>query len=58
MGTGRELRRAGGGRSGEGDLDEQAASADEEDEQASQGGGWATLLLSYLLLGFEICKVQ
>ena len=48
-----------GGRSGEGDLDERAAVTDEEeDEQASQGGGLATLLLSYLILGFEICKVQ
>ena len=42
----------------EGDLDEQAAAADEEDERAGQGEGWATLLLSCLLLGFEICKVH
>ena len=42
----------------EGDLDEQAAAADEEDERAGQGRGWATLLFSCLLLGFEICKVQ
>ena len=36
------------------DLDERTATAGEEDERASQGGGWATLLLSCLLLGFEI----
>ena len=42
----------------EGDLDEQTAAADEEDKRADQGEGWATLLLSCLLLGFDICKVQ
>jgi len=45
----------------EGDLDEREAAADEEDdedERAGRGEGWATLLLSCLLLGFEICKVQ
>ena len=41
----------------EGDLDERAAAADKEDQRADQGGDWATLLLSCLLLGFEICKV-
>ena len=39
----------------EGDRDERAAEADEEDEREGQGGGWATLLSSCLLLGFEIC---
>ena len=39
----------------EGDLDEREAVSVEEDEKAGQGGGWATLLLSFLLLGFEIC---
>ena len=54
-----ELRRAGGGRSGKRDLDERAAVTDEEeDERASQDGAWATLLLSCLLLGFDICKVH
>ena len=38
----------------EGDLDERAAAADEENEREGQGKGWATWLLSYLLLGFEI----
>ena len=42
----------------EGDLDKRAAAADKEDERAGQGKGWATLLLSCLLLDFEICKVQ
>ena len=37
-GAGRVLRRAGGRRSGDGDLDERATTADEEDERASQGG--------------------
>ena len=32
--------------------------ADEEDEQAGQGGGWATLLLSCLLLGLENVNEQ
>ena len=27
--------------------------ADEEDERVGQGGGWATLMLSCLLLGLE-----
>ena len=54
-GAGRGLRRVGGGRSGDGNLDEQAAVADEEGERVSHGGGWATLLLSCFLLGFEIC---
>ena len=35
----------------EGDLDERAAAADEEDKRADQGGHWITLLLSCLLLG-------
>ena len=42
----------------EGDLDEQAAVADKEDKRAGQGKGWATLLVSCLLLVFEICKVH
>ena len=45
----------------EGDLNKRAATADEEDEKdgrAGQGEGWAALLMSCLLLGFEICKVQ
>ena len=36
-----------------GRLSERSMAADEEDEQAGQDGGWATLLLS--LLGFETC---
>ena len=44
--AGRGLRRAGGGRNGEGDLEEWAAAADKQDERANQGGGWAPLLLS------------
>ena len=43
-GAGRGLRRAGGGRSGERDLDKRAVAADKEDERASQGRGWAILL--------------
>ena len=39
----------------EGDLGKQAAAADKEDERAGQDEGWATLLLTCLLLGFEIC---
>ena len=42
----------------EGDLDERAAAADEENGRKGQGRDWATLSLSCLLLGFEICKVQ
>ena len=42
----------------EGDLDERPAAADGENKREGQGGGRATLLLSCLLLGFEICKVQ
>ena len=38
----------------EGDSDKQAAAADEEDEREGQGGGWATLMLSCLLLGLSI----
>ena len=54
-GASKGLRSTGGGRSGEGDLDKRAMTAGEEDEQASQGGDWATSLLSrLLLLGFEI----
>ena len=54
--AGRGKKRRGGLR--EGELDERAAVTEEEEgERASQGGGWATLLLSCLLLGFEICKV-
>ena len=52
----RGLRRAGGRRSGAGDLDGRAAAAeDNEGERAGQGGDRATLLLSYLVLGFETC---
>ena len=57
MGGAGSLRRprwVGDRRSKEGDLDEQAAAADKEDERAGQSGGWATLLLSCLFLGFEI----
>ena len=60
-GSSRGRRRVGVRRNGEGDLDERAAvaAADEADEErAGQGGSWATLPLSCLLLGFEICKVQ
>ena len=47
------------GRLREGGFDERmAVTAEEEDERASQSRGWATLLLSCLLLGFEISKVQ
>ena len=42
----------------EGDLLRRAVAADKGDERARHDGGWATLLLSCLLLGFEICKVQ
>ena len=45
---GRELRRAGGARRGEGGLDQRAAAADDKGERAGQGGGWATLMLSIL----------
>ena len=41
----------------EGDLDERAVVANEENEREGQGGGWATLLLSCLLLGFKICRL-
>ena len=57
-GASRGLRQAGGQRSGEGELDKRAAAADGEHERAGQDGGWATLLLSCLLLGLEICKVH
>ena len=39
----------------EGHLYKRAATVDKEDGRAGQGEGWATLLLSCLLLGFEIC---
>ena len=55
-GESRGLRQVGGRRSGEGGLDKRAAAsaADEADGRTGQGGGWATLLMSRLLLGFEI----
>ena len=49
------LRWASGWRSGEGDLDERAMVAGEEDKRASQDEDSATELLSCLLLDFEIC---
>ena len=52
--TGQGGRWAGRG-GGEGNLDERASTADKEDKRAGQDGGWATLMLSCLLLGFEIC---
>ena len=51
-GESRGLRRAGGQRSGEGDLDERAQTR--RTNERARGGGWTTLLFSYLLLGFEI----
>ena len=55
MGGGRERSEQGTKTAGwlddrEGDLGKQAAAADKEDERAGQDEGWATLLLSCLLL--------
>ena len=38
------LRRAEGGRTGEGNLDKRVTAVDEEDKEANQGRGWPTLL--------------
>ena len=39
----------------EGDLDEQAAAADNEDKRAGQGGGWANIAVVLSPPWLEIC---
>ena len=57
-GRGGERRGAGDGMAGGAERETQRVAggsvAYKEDERVGQGGGWATLLLSCSLLGFEI----